>query len=110
MLRKVVLYSILIVLGFLLGRFTAITSIDKEARTEILKQKEVQTLHSEIEALRNSEKVLMDVFTQSAEDKSKVRLKVQSALLDIAKNIDSYTPSDLQVKLVRLSGDLGLSQ
>lgn len=106
MLKRIVLCSVLIAGGFWLGYSRASASIDKEVRKEILKEKEVQALRSEIESLKYGEEVLMDAITQSAMDESQVRTRVGTTLLDIAKDLDSYTHSELRGKLVLLALEL----
>lgn len=108
-LKKVILYIGLVVGGFLLGYFKANKSIDKEIRTELLKKEELQSLYFEIESLKYTQKTLEEQITQSLENESNVAMKRAESgvtLLDIAKDLDSYTHEELKAKLFYLALEL----
>lgn len=113
MSNKIILYSGLILGGFLLGHFRASTSIDKDVRAKVLKEKEVQALYSQIEFLKKDCKVLREEAREKAiqavRDKCEVikhKAEVQSALMDIANELNSYSHAELKVKLVVIASEL----
>lgn len=114
MLKKIVLCSVLIAGGFWLGYSRASTSIDKEVRKEILKEKELESLYYQVEALRKGNKILreelIEMTDQSVRNESKAiekRMEIQSTLMEIANDLNSYSPVELKAKLVCLSLELG---